>query len=63
MMPHYDARGYRAIRQGTPIAATEYRGPQGRTVQMGGEGPLTETELAQWCAAIDAADEGSGQHG
>lgn len=61
MMPQYNARGYRAIRQGTPIAATEYRSPVGRTVQMGGEGPLTEKELAQWCAAIDAADEGRGQ--
>ena len=34
---HY-VDGFRIIRPGTPLVATEYRAPDGRTTQMAGEG-------------------------
>lgn len=34
----YDDAGFRVIRQGTLLVATEYRAPDGRTTQMAGEG-------------------------
>ena len=34
----YDAGGFRVIRAGTLLVATEYRAPDGRTTQMAGEG-------------------------
>ena len=35
----YDDAGFRVIREGTLLVATEYRAPDGRTTQMAGEGP------------------------
>lgn len=37
---------YRTIRAGTPLAATEYRRPDGSTVQMPGTGADVEAMLA-----------------
>lgn len=54
----YNALGFRAVRPGTPLASTEYRHPSGRTVQMRGEGALTEAELVAYCERIDLAEEG-----
>jgi len=42
----YDDAGFRVIRGGTPLAATEYRDPvTGRTWQLGGDTPEVRERL------------------
>ncbi len=35
----YDDAGFRVVRAGTLLVATEYRAPDGRTTQMAGDTP------------------------
>lgn len=41
----YDDAGFRLVRAGTLLVATEYRAPDGRTTQMAGEGPEVRERL------------------
>ena len=41
----YDDAGFRVIREGTLLVATEYRAPDGRTTQMPGDTPEVRERL------------------
>lgn len=45
MTRHYTPAGYRTIRAGTNLVATEYRRADGSTVQMAGQGDEVEAIL------------------
>lgn len=47
MNRHYTPAGYRTIRAGTNLVATEYRRADGSTVQMAGQGDEVERALRE----------------